>query len=151
LRIEKFDVNKVWSAALYDADQKFAYLKRFTFEASEKPVSFLGENPESRLFLLTDAVYPRVKVTFGGGDEFRDPLEIDVEEFIGVKSYRAKGKRVSNHEVEAIEELEPIRFPEPEPEEQKPMEVTIDEENGDAEISDADLRDEITGQMKLFD
>lgn len=151
LRIEKFDINKVWSAALYDADQKFAYLKRFTFEASEKPVSFLGENPESRLFLLTDAVYPRVKVTFGGGDEFRDPIEIDVEEFIGVKSYRAKGKRVSNHEVEAIEELEPIRFPEPEPEEQKPMEVTIDEENGDAEISDADLRDEITGQMKLFD
>ncbi len=151
LRIEKFDINKVWSAALFDADQGFAYLKRFTFEASDKPVSFLGENPDSRLFLLTDAVFPRVKAIFGGNDDFRDPLEIDVEEFIGVKSYRAKGKRVSNYEVESVEELEPTRFPEPEPEEQSPMEVKIDEEIGDTEISDADLRDEITGQMKLFD
>jgi len=151
LRVEKFDENKTWSAALFDADQGFAYLKRFTFEPSEKPLSFLGENPDSRLFLLTDTVFPRVKAIFGGSDDFRDPLEIDVEEFIGVKSYRAKGKRISNYEVENVEELEPTRFPEPDPEEQPPMEVEIEDENGDTDISDADLRDEITGQMKLFD
>lgn len=42
---------------LYDANQKYAYLKRFTFEDSDKPVSFIGDNPDSRLFLLTDVVY----------------------------------------------------------------------------------------------
>jgi len=149
--IEKFDESKVWSAALFDADQGYAYLKRFTFEASEKPLNFLGDNAGSQLFLLTDAVYPRVKVIFGGNDDFREPLEIDVDEFISVKSYKAKGKRISNFEVKTVEELEPVRFPEPEPEPQETMNVEIDEENGDSPLSDADLRDEITGQMKLFD
>ena len=150
-QIEKFEENKIWSAALFDADQGFAYLKRFTLEASEKPLNFLGDNPDSRLFLLTDVVYPRVKVIFGGNDDFREPLEIDVDEFIGVKSYKAKGKRISNFEVKTVEELEPVRFPEPDPELQETMKVEIDEENGESTISDADLRDEIMGQMKLFD
>ncbi|MDD2245833.1 MAG: DNA gyrase/topoisomerase IV subunit A [Proteiniphilum sp.] len=149
--IEKFDEGKVWSAALFDADQGYAYLKRFTFEASEKPLNFLGENPESKLFLLTDVVYPRVKAIFGGNDDFREPIEIDVDEFIGVKSYRAKGKRISNFEVERVEELEPLRFPESENERQVSMKVEIDDENGDSDISNIDLIDEITGQMKLFD
>jgi topoisomerase-4 subunit A len=147
--IEKYDRNKVWSAALFDADQGYAYLKRFTFEASEKPLNFMGDNPASRLFLLTDVVFPRVKVIFGGNDAYREPLEIEVEEFIGVKSYKAKGKRISNYEVKEVEELEPTRFPEPEP--QETMKVEIEDENGDTPVSDADLRDEITGQMKLFD
>ncbi len=150
LLIEKFDINKVWSAALYDADQGFAYLKRFTFEATDKPLNFLGENAESKLFLLTDVVFPRVRAVFGGNDDFREPLEIDVEEFIAVKGFRAKGKRISNFEVKAVEELEPTRFPEEVIEDQS-TKVEIEEENGDDNVSDSDLRDEITGQMKLFD
>jgi topoisomerase-4 subunit A len=51
-------------------------------------------------------------VTFGGGDSFREAIEIDAEEFIGVKGYKAKGKRLSNYEVGAVEELEPLRQPE---------------------------------------
>ncbi len=128
-------------------------MKRFNFEASEKPLNFVGENPESNLILLTDVVYPRVKAIFGGNDDYRDPLEIDVDEFIAVKGYKAKGKRISNFEVESIEELEPLRFPE-EIKEDQSTKVEIDEENGenaDDSISDSDLRDEITGQMKLFD
>ncbi|NLD22810.1 MAG: DNA gyrase/topoisomerase IV subunit A [Bacteroidales bacterium] len=150
LLIEKFDLNKVWSAALYDADQKYAYLKRFTFEASERPLNFLGENPDSKLFVLTDVVFPRMKAIFGGSDDFRDPLEIDVDEFIAVKGFRAKGKRISNFEIQTVEELEPIKFPE-EPKEDQSTKVEIEEENADEGISDSDLRDEITGQMKLFD
>ena len=159
LYIEKFDEHKVWTAALFDADQGYAYLKRFTFDPSEKPLRFVGDNAESRLFLLTDTVYPRMKALFGGHDDFREPLEIEVEEFIGVKSYKAKGKRISNFEVAGVEELEPLRLPESVEEPQQTMEVEIAEENGESfeneenfneDISDADLRDEITGQMKLF-
>ena len=153
LRIEKFDEHKVWTAALFDAEQGYAYLKRFTFELSERPLRFIGDHPDSRLFLLTDVVYPRVKAIFGGHDDFRDPMEIEVEEFIGVKSYKAKGKRISNYSVETVDELEPLRMPEPEEEPQQTMKVEIGEENGESEendVSDADLRDEITGQMKLF-
>jgi topoisomerase-4 subunit A len=74
-----------------------------------------------------------------------------VDEFIAIKSYKAKGKRISNRQVKMVEELEPTRIPEPAPEPQEAMNVEIGEENGDTPVSDADLRDEITGQMKLFD
>ena len=142
LKIEKYDKNKVWTAALFNADQEYAYLKRFNFEPSEKPLNFIGDNPQSKLYLLTDTVYPYLQVVFGGNDAFRDPLEIDADEFIGVKSYKAKGKRLSNYEVETVNELEPKRFPEPVNEEQHSTNVEIDEE---------DVLDEITGQMRLFD
>src|SRR5690554_7121743 len=153
LIIEKYDKHKVWTAALFDADQGYAYLKRVTMDAAEKPLNFMGENSESRLFSLTDAVYPRVKAIFGGNDDFREPIELDAEEFIGEKSYKAKGKRISNFEVETVIELEPTRFPEP-VNEDKSTKVEIEEdnsENGNEEISDSDLRDKISGQMKLFD
>jgi topoisomerase-4 subunit A len=151
LRIEKYDEQKIWSAALFDADQGYAYLKRFTLDATDKVANFLGENPASRLFLLTDTVFPRVEAIFGGGDAFREPLEIDVESFIGVKSYKAKGKRISNYEVSEVKELEPTRFPEPEtPESDKPSKVEIEAEEP-LTINEADLLDEITGQMSLFD
>ena len=111
LRIEKFDVGKVWSAALYDAEQGFAYLKRFTFEVQKNRTSFIGDSKLSRLFSLSDQVYPRFRVTLGGGDSFREPFEVDGETFIAVKSYKAKGKRLTTWTVENVEELEPLRMP----------------------------------------
>ena len=154
--IEKFDANKVWSAALFDADQGYPYLKRFTFESTSRRLNYLGENKESRSILLTCVVYPRIQVIFGEHDSFRDPLEIDVDEFIGIKSFKAKGKRISTYNIEQINELEPLRFPEPSKEEDGAEEGT-DENEETAEIEDpdhgkseTDIIDEITGQMKLF-
>lgn len=149
--IEKFDPNKVWSAALYDADQQgYPYLKRFTFEAANRKLNYLGENKHNRLILLSCVPYPRLKVTFGGAESFRKPLEIDVEDFIAVKSYKAKGKRITTFAVDSIEELPPVRFPEekPVPEEEPENEPAI--EDPDQGKSDSDLIDEMTGQMKLF-
>jgi topoisomerase-4 subunit A len=150
--IEKFQPEKVWSAALYDADQQgYPYLKRFCFEASARRLNYLGDNKDSRLILLTATPYPRLQVTFGSGDSFREPLVVDAEEYIGVKSFKAKGKRITTFQVERIEELEPTRFPEPpaadnEADDEEP--VIEDPDHGKSE---ADLIDEMTGQMKLFD
>ena len=138
LLIEKFDESKVWSAVLYDADQQgFAYAKRFTFERTggSRRLNFLGENPNSRFVLLTSQVYPRLLVTYGGADSFREPLELDVEQFIGVKSFKAKGKRITTCAIERIEELEPTRMPEP---------IVEEAENNEAEEEGDD------GQLKLF-
>ena len=148
--IEKFDPNKVWSAALYDADQQgYPYLKRFPFEASARKLNFMGENKQSQLILLTDIVYPRIQVNFGGNDSFREALEIDAEEFIGIKSYKAKGKRITTFTVESINELEPLRFPEEdEPSEEDSEEPIV--EDPDHGKSNSDILDELTGQMKLF-
>ncbi len=133
LRIEKFNANKIWSVALFDAEQGFHYIKRFQFEPSVKRMSFLGENGGSELKLISDVYYPRFNVEFGGNDSFREPQIIDVDEFIGVKSYKAKGKRISNWEVGNITELEPIRFPEPEPEEETASNEEEEPENNEPE------------------
>ena len=115
--IEKWDENKVWSAVVRDADNdKFAYVKRFTMEGSKRKQCFLGDNPKSELLFLSNQPYPRIKVVFGGSDKDRAPMEIDIEDFVGVKGFKAKGKRITTSHVDHIEELEPTRFPEPEPE-----------------------------------
>lgn len=116
LIIQKFNPDKVWTLALFDASLGFPYLKRFQFEVSAKPQRFVGSGPDSRMILLTDTPFPRIEVTFGGADSVRPAIEIDAEEFIGVKSFKAKGKRISNFEIENITELPPLRFP-PQPEE----------------------------------
>ena len=147
--IEKFNPNKVWSAILYDADQNnYPYLKRFPFEESSKRQSYLGTNEKSKLILLTDTAYPRFEVKFGGRDDFRDPLILDADEFISVKSFKAKGKRITTFTVDQVIELEPIRQPEPVEEvvEEKEMPI-VDPDEGK---SDDDIKDEITGQLKLF-
>ena len=110
LYIEKFDANKVWSVVLFDADQNYYYLKRFQLEVSQKIQSFLGENAQSRLILMSDIDFPRFEVVFGGTDAYREALIVDAEEFIGVKSLKARGKRLTTFEVESINELEPLRF-----------------------------------------
>ena len=114
-RIEKYDPEKVWTAVLYDADQQnYPYLKRFTFEATAKKQNYLGENKHSKLILLSEQVFPRIQVVFGGHDDFREPLIVEASDFVGVKSYKAKGKRLTTYTVGNIEVLEPTRMPEPE-------------------------------------
>ena len=161
LRIEKFDERKVWTAVLFDADnQNYPYVKRFYMEANKKHQTFLGENAESRLVILTDQVYPRLNITFGGADSSRPAMEIDVEQFIGVKGFKAKGKRISTWQVDNIEELEPLRFPEPEPEEEEenslnshlssPDADDSEDLDPDAGKSEQQVIDEMTGQLSLF-
>ena len=150
LRIEKFKAKKVWTAVLWDAEnQNQPYIKRFMFEDSKKKQSFLGENPESTLILLTDTPYPLLELTFKEPDTFRGPQRVDAEEYIGVKGFKAKGKRLTTYALDKVKELEPVRVPEPEVEEepQEEIEEVIDPDEGK---SDDDIRDEITGQLKLF-
>ena len=152
LRIEKFEEGKVWTAVLNDADQGYPYIKRFCFEQTSKKQSFIGDNPESSLILLSDRKYPRVSVTFGGADAFREALVVDADEFIGTKSYKAKGKRLSTMTVERIEEAEPREEPEDDLAELPAVDLDATETVSENEqINQNDVRDELTGQTRLFD
>lgn len=154
LRIEKWEPHKVWTAVLYDADNEgYPYVKRFLMEAIKKHQNYLGDNVNSKPILLTDVVYPRLQVTFGGVDAVRPALEIDVDSFIAVKGFKAKGKRISTFNIDKIEELEPTRFPEA-PAEGEGEDADTDEENEnldpDAGKTQQQVIDEITGQLNLF-
>ena len=150
VHLEKYDADKVWSCVLFDADnQGYPYVKRFLMEASKKKQNYLGENPNSQQILLTDQVYPRIQINYGGADEFRGAEEVDVEQFIAVKGYKAKGKRLTTYQIESIVELEPTRYPTEPSEPTTPVE---EEENldPDAGKSQQQVLDELTGQQTLF-
>ena len=152
--IEKFDPHKVWSVVLYDAEQKFNYLKRFQLEPSQKPLNFLGESTDSRLLLMSDVDFPRFEVLFGGNDAYRETLIVDAEEFIGVKSYKAKGKRITTFEVETINELEPLRFntPAPAPATKETSDDDDDNDNGNTNEGPEDIKlNGVTGIEEEFE
>lgn len=152
LRIEKFNAHKVWTAILNDADQKFPYLKRFKFEPTAKPQRFLGDNEKSTLLMLSDEPGLRIEVTFGGADAVRPPMEIVASEFVAVKSFKAKGKRLTTYIIDHLTELEPIAVQQIEPEEEEETESSDDDRLVDTEVkSDDEVRDELTGQQRLFD
>lgn len=142
--IEKFNPDKVWTAIIYDADQQnYPYLKRFCFEPVIKRQNYIGENKRSQLVFLSGEVYPRVKVVFGGEDSGKQPVEFEAADFTIVRSFKAKGKRITNFNTESIEELEPTRMPEPE-------ETTEEESNAAPDNSESEYPAEENGQMNLF-
>lgn len=147
LLIEKFDPSKIWTVVLHDATLGYPYIKRMQFETSAKPQRYVGGDENSKLILMTHTPYPRLELTFGGNDAVRPKVEIDAEEFIAVKSFKAKGKRLTTYQLAEVKELEPLRFPpEPEPEPEPPIpeaeeEPTPETESDNPKVVQGDLFD----------
>ncbi len=151
LRIEKLDTNKVWTLCLTDADQQnYLYIKRFTMaDAKAAHQTFMGENRANRMLLFTDTPYPNLQVTMGGNDAFRGQMTVDAEQFVAVKGFKARGKRVTTFAIDHVEELEPLRQPEETPEEAAtPPTENLDPDEGK---SQQQVADELNGQLRLFD
>ena len=148
LCIEKYDADKVWTAVLYDADnQGYPYLKRFQMDASKKKQNWLSENPSSQLILLTDTPYPRLQVTYGGADAFRGTEEIDAEQFIAIKGFKAKGKRLTTYQIESLTELDPQL----DPRNTSPASDTSEPSLSAESAEDLDQDQEDPRQLNLFD
>ncbi|MDE6459946.1 MAG: DNA gyrase/topoisomerase IV subunit A, partial [Paramuribaculum sp.] len=151
--IELFNPEKVWSVVLYDASQGFYYLKRFNFESSPKKQRFIGDNPKSAVTVISGEPGARFEITFGGADEVRGSAIVEAMDFVGVKSFRAKGKRLTAWNVAKIEEIEPTVIED----ETVQAEGTEPDESSDApeenlieDRSDDEVRDELTGQQRIF-
>ncbi|MEZ5020266.1 MAG: DNA gyrase/topoisomerase IV subunit A [Bacteroidales bacterium] len=143
LLLEKYGESRIFSAVYWDGEQQYYYVKRFAFEESDRLQCFISDSEGSRLVSLTEVEYPRFEIKFGGKNEGRKEEIIEVAEFIGVKSFRAKGRRLSNYSVADIRELEPVVRSEVAP--QLPA-----EENGNGEETEQQghLPDD-PAQMKL--
>ena len=117
LKVEKFDQEKTFSAIYVDGETGFHYIKRFAFEPSDNmPQLFISEAPGSRFVELSEDLHPQALITFGGKHAKREDEAIDVEEFIGKKGFRAKGKRATAFEVESVKFIEPLQKEDPEDE-----------------------------------
>ncbi|MBQ9143904.1 MAG: DNA gyrase/topoisomerase IV subunit A, partial [Paludibacteraceae bacterium] len=105
LRIEKFDSDKVWSLAMWNADLGYYYGKRFQLDAQLKSQNMLGENSDSKIALLSDREEAIFRITFV--DDTKPEMEVLMSEFIDSKSPKAKGKRFSTLDVAKIDDITP--------------------------------------------
>ena len=143
--LEKHKPKKIYSVIYFDAEHDYYYVKRFELEPNEKLLSFVGDHPESRMISITEVEYPRFEINFGGKNKDRKPEIIEVAEFIGIKSYKAKGKRLSKYQVELVKELEPIKGLQ-ETEEEIEEAPEVDEID---EIVEESEEEDTNGQMTL--
>ncbi|MFW6310111.1 MAG: DNA gyrase/topoisomerase IV subunit A, partial [Prolixibacteraceae bacterium] len=153
LAIEKFDSKKILSVVYFDAEQQYYYLKRFETEEIEgKRIRFIGEHPENKLVSITWVHFPRLEIEFGGKHAERENEIIEVAEFIGVKSWKAKGKRISNYSIENVKEIEPVI----KDEDDKPPSVEDENQNADGNFDDVPFeikrpgKEDDPNQMSLF-
>ena len=124
-RIEKFNSEKVWSLAMWNADLGYYYGKRFLFDAQAKLQNMVGENSDSKIIILSDREEAVFRIHFT--DELKTALDVNMSEFIEAKSPKAKGKRFSTLDIASIEDI----TPEPEIQEEEVLgdgEVEIEQE-----------------------
>jgi topoisomerase-4 subunit A len=104
-RIEKYNKDKVWSLAMWNAEQKYYYAKRFYLDAQSKTQNLLGTDSNNKIVILTDIENPifEAKTT----DNNKPSIEIIMNDFIEIKSVKAKGKRITTLEVTEIRDITP--------------------------------------------
>lgn len=108
--IKKYNPDEICSLVFYEGEQEFYYLKRFKFEDIMRYVSLIGEHTNSKMIAFSLEKYPQFQITFGGKHKSREEKIINADEFIGEKSFRARGKRLTTYTVKKIEEIAPLQI-----------------------------------------
>jgi topoisomerase-4 subunit A len=138
LLLQKFDPETIFSVIYLEGETQLYYLKRFQIEedtALNKRINFIGEHPQAVLkHWLTDSS-PRLSLEFDLNAKGQKPEdeEVNVADFVAVKSVKAKGKRLSNKEIQKIKLLESLH-PEPEVEQTQSDDSSLD--NSDSKTAE---------------
>ena len=139
IELRKFNPEGIVTV-LYRSAEGYPYLKRFTPDVNDRKQSFLDDDG-STLITLSFDYYPRLEVVYTPDSGKKIPSEIiEVEDFIGVKSSKAKGKRITTFNVESFNWLQPLK-PDPEPQgpEETELPDTPDDRQGFAEGTQTQL------------
>ena len=141
IMVERYVADRVYNLCYFDREQGYFYMKRFTLEASDRLQSFLDEDGTADFVCITSAVGAKLRITYKGAQATRPADEISVDDFVGVKSRKAKGKRLTTHDVDTLAFIEPEPSEEPEqmPESGEP---TTGDEDGAASIDASDMIDD---------
>lgn len=141
--IEKWKPEQPISAIYWDSEKDRYFVKRFLLDDIEKKDSIISDASGSRLELVTTATKPQIQLIFKKlkGVE-KDPEQIDLEEFIAVKGWKAQGNQLTPlpvKEINLITTQEDVE-PEPETEEEELFEENGNEnDKGDADFGDVQI------------
>ena len=114
ISVEKFDSARVYSVVYFDKVAGYFYLKRFNAESGDKMQYFLDEDGSMQLIAISTDDRPRLEITYKGAQASRPADTVTVADFIGIKSHRAKGKRLSTYNIDTLTFIEPEEVPEEE-------------------------------------
>ncbi len=145
VRVEKYVAGRVYSLCYFDREQGYYYMKRFQLEASERMQPFLDDDAAAELVAVTDCSGAKLVVTYKGAHASRPVDEVDVDTFVGIKSHRAKGKRITTYDVATLTFVEPE--PMPEPEETEAPDTDEDIDSGAAGVSGDDFETGDTAEI----
>ena len=141
IMVERYVADRVYNLCYFDREQGYFYMKRFTLEASDRLQSFLDEDGAADFVCITSAVGAKLRITYKGAQATRPADEISVDDFVGVKSRKAKGKRLTTYDVDTLAFIEPEPSEEPS-EEPESGEPTTGDEDGAASIDASDMIDD---------
>jgi len=135
LMIRKYNPKTIVSVVYKSAESGSYYLKRFVVEEHDKKLSFLDDGSGDSMVTFSVDTFPRLEVLYDESSKKKIESEIvEVGEFVGVKGYKAKGKRITTSEVKEFRWLEPL----PEP-------VEDEGETDDDNVNDDSLPDDREG------
>ena len=117
VRVERYVAGRVYNLCYFDTEQGYFYMKRFALEQTDKTQYFLDEDGSCRFECISSAKGAKLQITYKGAHENRPADMVDVEEFVGVKSSKAKGKRLTTFDVATLTFIEPEIVEPEEPEE----------------------------------
>ena len=140
IRVERYRKDAIYALCYYDGEQKYYYMKRFPLEASEKTQWFLEEGAPMSFVAICDKAGAKLSIEFGGQHSQRPMEIIDVDEFIAVKSHRAKGKRLTTYDVARLTFIEP----------EEPEEVDM-EDADEVDVEDVTSADELVEDAALVE
>ncbi|MBQ5753715.1 MAG: DNA gyrase/topoisomerase IV subunit A [Alistipes sp.] len=142
IHVERYVADRVYNLCYFDSEQGYYYMKRFPLEASDRLQSFLDEDGTANFVCISSAVGATLRITYKGAQATRPADEISVDEFVGVKSRKAKGKRLTTYDVDTLTFIEPEQAEETEAEEPTLPPTEGVEDMADMEIDASDMIDD---------
>ncbi len=151
MRVQRYIAGEVYSVCYFDSEQGYFYMKRFVAESSDKMQPFLDEGGSSSFICMTDKMGSKLEITYKGAHATRPADIVEVDEFIGIKSHRAKGKRLSTYDISEVKYIEPEVVEEPE----QTLEAEPQEQDIVADVVESAMIDEVdtegdSPQLNLF-
>ena len=156
IEVALFDPDSIITAVYYDGEQKLYYVKRFQIADNtplNKIINFIGEEKGSKLITYSFDHLPRLQFEIKKSGSSQTEVEvIPLADFISVKSYKAKGKRLSVHELRKLKLIDPLPYTAPNNEEEIDEEVDTEIEDEFTDIEDVTIVDsEITDDEPKID
>lgn len=133
--IRKFYHKCIITAIYKESESGNYYLKRFVPDQTDKKQFFIEEGSGDTLVTYAFDTYPRLEVVYDTSVSNKkiESEILEVSDFVGVKGYKAKGKRISTSAIKNFVWLDPLPEPDPEPNPEEIMPSVSDDELGSVE------------------